>query len=206
MALIICKQCGKSISDTTSHCIHCGAPTAEPTADIVLPEDLEEKAQSDLCEDESKEDNAVVDFSDLDEEEKAALQLEFWKEDKRARNYIRKELSLWPYFFLTVLSLVGGRWLPRLQSWALNNFFGGTVYKYEWLDLAEVFLDAIHILWIVSVVFTLYNAITHRSRLNRQVYHKRMQLWLLKNKGIHFMPNFISQKDKEVFDKINLDS
>ena len=30
MALIVCKGCGKKISDTVEKCIHCGTPTLEP--------------------------------------------------------------------------------------------------------------------------------------------------------------------------------
>ena len=50
------------------------------------------------------------------------------------------------------------------------------------------------------------NGITLEKLKERLSGAQNSALWLLKNKGIHFMPNFISQKDKEVFDKINLDS
>ena len=58
MALIVCKKCGKKVSDTLDKCIHCGAPL---TDDAELPPE-EETASSNQSEEtkKKKEDRACI--------------------------------------------------------------------------------------------------------------------------------------------------
>ena len=44
MALIICSECGKKVSDSAKTCIHCGAPLSaeETAAKTAVPEKKEE--------------------------------------------------------------------------------------------------------------------------------------------------------------------
>ncbi len=199
MALITCKSCGKTISDTTSVCIHCGAPTQEPSAPI------ENETASDVQKDNTEKENIVY-FKDLKEEEKDALQYEFWQADKRARAYIQKEVNLYSYLFFSILALVLPRALLALRDWVKDKFFEGNVHSEDWLTYSDFFAVAIAVLWIACLVLWIYTLFTYRSRLKRQTYHRRLQKWLLENKNIHFMPNFLSKKDQEVFEKIDLNT
>ena len=199
MALITCKSCGKTISDTTSVCIHCGAPLQEPIAPI------EKEPTSDVQNNDTQKDTFVY-FKDLQEEEKDALQYEFWQTDKRARAYVQKEVNLYSYLFFSILALVLPRALLALRDWVKDKFFEGNVYSEDWLTYSTIFAAAIAVLWIICLILWIYTLVSYRSRSKRQTYHRRLQKWLLENKGIHFTPNFHSKKDQEVFEKIDLNT
>ena len=81
MAIMICKNCGKKVSDTVEVCIHCGKdPRTEPAMVVAEPIKKEEpeKVQQEI----ELEDESPVDFFQLDEEEQLKLESEFLKEDK----------------------------------------------------------------------------------------------------------------------------
>ena len=89
MALIICKKCGKKISDTNESCIHCGALIAEeePILQVQPEETLEEDVSP------NKEDTPVTKhaFNNLSEEDRLVLEREFVSSDKWARNYLKRK-------------------------------------------------------------------------------------------------------------------
>ena len=54
MALIICHECGKKISDTSDICIHCGAPLNKGNA-VETKEALNEKPENNKIEESSEQ-------------------------------------------------------------------------------------------------------------------------------------------------------
>jgi hypothetical protein len=48
MALIICSECGKQISDKAQHCVHCGAPVEHHNLSTMIPSGDQEMPSADL--------------------------------------------------------------------------------------------------------------------------------------------------------------
>ena len=105
MALIVCKKCGKKVSDTLDKCIHCGAPL---TDDAELPPE-DETASSNQSE-EAKKKKALLSFDSLSEDDKTILEREFVKKDKWAYKH-RRNVAEIPLFSATVWVVIAGFYL-----------------------------------------------------------------------------------------------
>ena len=77
MAIIICKKCGKRVSDTVDVCIHCGQ---NPKEEII--EKIEEVPTKEIPE------KKTVEYYDLSEREQIRLEAEFAQQDKSAKKYL----------------------------------------------------------------------------------------------------------------------
>ena len=129
MALIVCKECGKRISDTTIICVHCGAPTNiskigseklndvqnSGSATVISTQQNNTPPQKDLSSlnkehtvwELNKHDTDVDNnkqlaiFQHLDPISQKELEKEFWKSNRNAGAY-RKNFK-----FFAFLHLVG---------------------------------------------------------------------------------------------------
>ena len=82
MALIICKHCGKKISDTTSTCIHCGKSLKDEPV-VTSPPPVEIKTK----------DPERKSFETLNQSTRHALEQEFLKANKKAFKFKRREME-----------------------------------------------------------------------------------------------------------------
>ena len=188
MALINCKKCGKTVSDTVLNCIHCGAPLKE-----------EPNAEQET----SKKDVFPL-FTDLSDTERTAIENEFLSSDKKSMRYRQRCAEKSKFGTLSLLLFVLGRVLLYAQDYVLNNLF--TVYNPEFIDLSEKLLVGIVILWAVTDAIAIYLAIVAKSRVKKQLYKKKLQRWILINKNMDYTPKFLSEKDRLVFNSIDLDT
>lgn len=199
MALITCNKCGKKISDTVSNCIHCGALIKE-TAEIENQknEPLEDKNIISKIE--------LPNFDELSEDHQIALENEFLKSDKRALKYKRKGVEMKKYATLAFWLLLIGRLLLLLQKYVIQKFFNGEVYKQEFIDLSEKFILMFVFIWIASIVMCLYTVFSYKSKLKKHIYNKKFQNWLKEKKNIKFTPSLISEKDRIMFEQIDINT
>ena len=197
MALITCKNCGKKISDTVEKCIHCGATTKEP--------DVKETSISKEQNSEANEAGKTV-FNKLSEKEQIKLENEFLKFDKKARIYRRKIFEAKRFALLVFLIPLITRVLSAGQKGAIEKLFEGKIYDPKMLDLSEKCLIPLIAVLLMSIVLCIYSATTYKKRENKQLYAKKFQRWLKEEKNIVYKPNFISEKDRVVFEEINLDT
>lgn len=203
MALITCKNCGKRISDTVSNCIHCGAATKDI---IVTPTVIRSYSTISPLKHSDTPTAALTDFNKLGEDKKVELENEFLKSDKRARAYVRKGVSANAYVSLASFLLPAWPILVFLRKWAIENWFQGKIYDQQWINYSYYFLFAIVILALVSVTLGFYSAFSRMGRVKKQLYYKKFQRWLLKKKSIQYTPNWVSKKDKQVFEQIDLNT
>lgn len=192
MALIECKKCGKSFSDTLDACIHCGAP---------LKEDESSK---------NEKTSELISFDKLDSIRKLRLESEFvngnkgaFKQKKRTTSdkfatfvMIFTILFFVSYFFLNIFLFVG-------EDEGIISFDSGFVDD----TLAAVSL----VLACASVLTALLWKITesiiiliNKNSIKKYIYMKEFQKWLLEEKNIEYIPVFNRDSQKEIFDKIDL--
>ena len=80
MALIICKNCGKRVSDTAEKCIHCGASLAEELIEEVKEEEIAKEEVNKV--EKEEEGPKLIDFAYYNTDDQLELQKEFNKSDK----------------------------------------------------------------------------------------------------------------------------
>lgn len=196
MAIIICKSCGKKVSDTVDICIHCGkSPTKEITE---APKETNPKDSNEV-----KKQN----FFDLNQKQQFALESEFLKQDKFAKRYMLDTMEfgfyITPLCFYPILAVLALR-LIRFLSQAFNIPLGENVINETFSTLAAVFGIGLIVLCACMFIYGLgkkvYNLITQA----RFVYMKKFQKWLIENKDIVFYPELKNARQKAIFDAINI--
>ena len=196
MALIVCKNCGKKISDSVDKCIHCGFLRSEITEEI-----KNEIPKGNAIEKEKPQ----KDFFYYNKEEKAVLEKQFINSDKWAWKYRRKQDSFKKITVLTVgwVNLAFGvHFVIALASPSLFTFTTETA----WTAAVSVLL--IGILWIASMIILVINSVLskiHKGSINSIIYHKKFQKWLYENHEISYKPIFGKKKHQEQFESLNLD-
>ena len=193
MALIICNHCGKKCSDTVDKCIHCGAATKDFFT-----------YHSDIVTEEKTNNEKLTKYENLPKEEKTKLEMEFLKSNPTALKYRRKGLEIKKFGSLAFWLILIGQILLLVQEYTLNTFFDGIVYNEMLLETSYYFLGGILIVWIVSFVFLIYLAISYKNKINRLMYLKKFKIFLLEEKEIDFTPNILTNKDKDIFEQIDL--
>ena len=193
MALIVCKKCGKNISDKSEKCIHCGQPLNE-TEPVTERVSNNEKAIANMHK-----------FSTLSNVEKRMLELEFIKTDKWAYVYRRcgVEIPKLGKFALAMpVFLAAGVAAVTIVAESVNNGFVLT----PWLEKASfVFYALSASMMAVAILLLIYNRIQYGNAINRMTYHKKMQAWLRDVKKINYQPSFRTEREKCLFDEIEID-
>ena len=192
MALIVCKKCGKNISDKSEKCIHCGQPLKEITESKEV--DKAAKALENMPK-----------FNALNGVTRRKLELEFIKTDKWAYVYRRRGVEipkLGKFALAMPVFLAAGVAAVTIVAESVNNGFVLT----PWLENASfVFYALSASMMAVAILLLIYNRIQYSNAINRMTYHKKMQAWLRDVKKINYQPSFRTEREKCLFDEIEID-
>ena len=199
MALIVCKKCGKRVSDTAEKCIHCGASLTDNDDAVKQEKETISKnidEQSDL---------KIPEYSSYDDDDKIRLENEFLKSDRWAKKFRRMgiELGKFKSLFLEVMfafvAYVG------ICRYCYNNVFNKTIYNEKIMAYSIVIISFLFVICFALLIATSIMGIVHKRSVKKYIYMKKYQRWLLKEKGISYTPLFVELKEKAIFDNVNLD-
>ena len=192
MALIVCKKCGRNISDKSEKCIHCGQPLKEITESKEV--DKAAKALENMPK-----------FNALNGDVRRKLELEFIKTDKWAYVYRRRGVEipkLGKFAFAMPVFIVAGVAAVSIVAEGINNGFVMT----PWLENASgVFMALSAAMMPVAIILLIYNRIQYSNKVNRMTYNKKFQKWLRDVKKVNYQPSFRTENEKYIFDEIELD-
>ena len=196
MALIVCENCGKKISDTTEKCIHCGA----------LLKTLENKADdvNRIKEETAKEEKTRVNYLTLSDSEQMRLEEEFWEYDKEAFEWYvkmyqnRKPLDI-PFF----LETLGGLLVGVPVGIILKAILSGSAREFAMFGLM-VSSFAVFVGYFSMSFGILFNS-GAKKRRKQFIYQKRFQRWLKENKDMDFMPTLWKKGDELLFESVDID-
>ena len=199
MALIICKTCGKKVSDTAKACIHCGEPILCEEGLQITPV-LEEKKEDNVIS--ATISDSMVKFKSLGEIQQEELVHAFWKADKIAIHYQKKKLIL-DYLKEGFLFLI----LPPALSTIFLSIFR---FKVQSPDLL-IFVLASCVIGIAAyglkaLLFKIVEKLTVNRKVKRLTYEKRFQAWAKTEKKIDYTPVFTGKNDEQMFEQINIDT
>lgn len=205
MALIICNNCGKKISDTADECIHCGAKIRLDVNEKI--DEIEYDIEETEVENADKEYDLVKYYSlPVDKQEK--LERDFRKSDKEAGAWKEKALNVESFIkaskaFLLISALVF--FALRLFSDVLSgklldktNERAGICFAVGLIGFVVVFVISLIALGIAEAVRSL-----RFGKKKQYVYYRRFADWLLE-KNVIFDMEFLSDKDKKIYEKIDL--
>ena len=210
MALIICQECGKKVSDTAANCIHCGAPiVVEKLPEATTPVQNQQKTPTEgtSVEIQSKSASAVesemTNFNSLGDKKQEELVHAFWEEDPIAKRYQKKRLIMdrlaqrfSGYAFLPIAFYLLIQFALKLP---LQN--GKMIIPLLGLFLVYYVLSTLKLL-----VFSIIKRLTVTSKPKRLAYEKRFATWVMEKHQIVYYPIFIHAKDKLMYEQINIDT
>lgn len=197
MAIMICKNCGKKVSDTVEVCIHCGQNPKEETI-----KKNEEASAKEICEEKK------IEYYDLSEREQIRLEAEFAKQDKSAKKYLLDALELSsfmkPLFFYPILTYIIGRGftlLTELLGITLNTDTNNETLSIITAVSGIALVVFCACMFIYGLVKKIYNRITQAYL----IYLKKFKIWLKKNKNIEFYPELKKSRQKAFFEAIDIE-
>ncbi len=199
MALITCGKCGKKVSNTTTNCIHCGAK-------IYVAEQPQMEEPTVTSEPETPPKIKGIAFSSLNEDEQIKLENEFVSKDIRAKKYRRMGVEAKIFGFIAFWMLLFARLLLVIQGYIITDMFGGVIYQPDLIDWSGSILSVLVIVWLVAFIMCVYSAIAFKNRLRKCIYMKKFQKWLMDEKNINYIPNLITEKDRQLFNQIDLNT
>lgn len=213
MALIVCNNCGKKISDTTSECIHCGAKVGAgfncdaSEVETVEKVDKAEKAGKSEAQTKAKEKHSKIKYRSLSEEKKEKLECDFMEIDKVAGSWRKKAISN-EYFlkiskvFLFISAVVF--FALRLFSNVLpveifdkTNERAGVCLAIGLIGFCVVGATSFIVMGICEIMRSL-----RYGKKKKVIYFKRFEAWLLEN-DIIFDKSILSDKEKKLYEKID---
>ena len=113
MALIVCKKCGRKISDTVNKCIHCG-------------EDIVDDSRIDIDVIFEKQE-LIKPFANLTEKEKEDLVIKYWCKDSKAQKYYKGRAVYMSFanllFLIAILFICADYILMPILMLALGEFW-----------------------------------------------------------------------------------
>ena len=220
MALIICKCCGKKISDTVKTCIHCGAQLSDET-NCHLSSDSEEffpfddsdcesvSVNSDIdsaTDDDNQTENKkkFVNFNTFDEKQKTLLEKEFLKTDKWAMKYRRNKEESEDYLdvFITGVFLL----LIYVLCTIKFKFYSITAINPNLDKIALFLLIAAGAISGFAIIYFFVSKIIYAVSDKKYIYIWKFQKWIREEKSIEYNPPFLSVKEKAKFIQINEDN
>jgi hypothetical protein len=199
MALIVCRHCGKKVSDTVETCIHCGGLIEEP---VGQPEEM--RTQEPVVQAE-QETPTIYQYSGFSEERQLKLEKAFLDSDQWAYKYRHKEVELISFKSMIGWILVSLIWSTLLLGLAFAFLFDMRAYR---ADLVITALVGAGILFAISVIVNIVLSIVLKVRKKsneRLIYLKKYQKWLMEEKHVAYQPKFDKQQMQETFEMINLD-
>jgi len=208
MSLIICKKCGRRVSNTANNCIHCGASLKEEISNkLEMISTVEEHTEKENIE---GLENIIysghrISFNQFSDDDRFALEREFLFKDKWARKYrsIKEELNAffyaWTYVLLTIIS--------ALMILGLNRFFDNLLLiNPSMAVLSTTSFILLGVLLLGMLIYSMVMKIIFKVSLAKYIYMKKFQKWLKEEKAIEYKPALLTIKDKEIFDSLDLNN
>ena len=184
MALITCKSCGKSISDTTEKCVHCGA---------LVGVEVEEPSSS--VDNSSVKKKKALNFLTMSDEDQVRLEEEFWETDKEAFEWYKS------MYESKIVSAVVMFMYPI--SFILIMIFGiNSGSSIGFLIVGSLFFFAF---LVIATVFFIKGMPFKRVRRKQFVYQKRFQRWLKDKKNIEYTPTIWRKSEEALFESVDID-
>lgn len=200
MALTVCKNCGKTVSDTVETCIHCGGSINSETMEQNVYQQEETSTKT-----EATDEHNVYDYYIYSETRRVSLEKAFIESDKWAYNYrrIEEEIRKFKSLFETIILVTV--WSSLALILAFIFIFDFKAYKE---DLIYIALAGSTILFVLSALMSFVLHFMIKARRNapeRLVYLKKYQKWLLDEKNISYKPVFKKKSSQEAFTNISID-
>ena len=211
MALIVCKNCGKKISDTTENCIHCGTSVKESLEQIALETEENtvnaEAAEVKETKEEKKEEKSTrKNYLSLSDDEQMRLEEEFWEYDGEAfewyRKIYRKKRMDIPLMLISVGSFaVAGLFMNFLLDTSSEK-------SMIFAALGAILCSIGGFVGFILVGCDTSISIFTRKKERRQqfIYQKRFQHWLREKKNLDFMPTVFRSGEEEIFESIDIEN
>lgn len=196
MALIVCKECGKKISDTSERCIHCGALTSEQNSSLVTNSEKSDTKEP------KKSEQKYTDYHKMADNTKIQIEIEFLEQDSWAKKFRHKGLELKAF---KELFLIAAGLMPLVISITsiaarINDRIADPTAF--WTALCGCFGFAI-IFAIISKIFS-FRLKRHNASYDVLIYEKKFQHWLRETKKIVYHPILWDEVTMDRFDAINL--
>ena len=209
MALIVCNNCGKKISDTIEKCIHCGAliKVSENRNSINICEEndkmLTKEKQKPLIDQDETVNRAK--FKNLSKDQQLKYEQEFVNSDKRFYNLKRREAEFEKVgnFAFLMIGLTFAIFIG--MNWIIAKF-GLQLYNEGLYDFSMNVMLTILVASFALIIINFIMKITYKRSIKRFIYMKGLKLWLEKEKNVDFSPPFLDDKEKEIFDDIDLET
>jgi len=204
MALIICNNCGKKISDTTSECIHCGAKIGfgakEEFDEPKNVEDVETVAED--------EENEIFRFYSLPIEKQEALENEFLEFDTQAAEWQEKAAKVTKFYkisrlflLLSAIALALLRLIPKIFS--IEMFKDDNERAQICLVIGAI---GYAVALIISFIAMASCSAVIKARFGKKkqyLYYKRLSNWLME-RDVVFDITFLSDSDEKMYNKIDV--
>ena len=193
MAIIVCKNCGKNISDSCEKCIHCGTNIKidnfsttnqdKPLTKTVQKtyEDLPEYAQLEL-------ENEFI--------EKNADMMKYKRKIKGAETFAN--YSTYMFFFHWIIFMFFRfifQIVPKFSIHIVNKNIFSIV------SLLNFFFGIIGCLLFITGIIS-------KKIINNKIksftYIKKLKIWLEKEKGITYNVLFQSEKEHQIFNQLEI--
>ncbi len=199
MALIICKNCGKSISDKSNLCIHCGASTAHTIA-TEAPQNNQSRKD-------------IPSYNLLTKNEREALKEKFIEEcsakDSWLRRYILKAHEIKLNSRCCFISIIA-HWGMKL-AYSFFGFLCDPISQDSAYNLHSILKTthecAKYFTWIflgILVLYTIVSLIFLRVNISHLIFKKKLQKWLRDEKQMEYSPAFKNEKMRQRFSHLDL--
>ena len=206
MALIICSNCGKKVSDTTSECIHCGAKIGVATND--KNKNLNNTKKTNISVDNNEESDVIYKYYSLPFEKQERLENDFLKFDKESAQWQEKSLVVTKFFGAARILLILALIAFSILSFIVKILPDGTI---DFDDEKRIMFLGIGVAGYIAVaaiclVVLAISSIIIKLRFGKKkqyVYYRRFSKWLEK-KNIVFDIEFASDDDERLYEKIDL--
>ncbi len=201
MALIVCKHCGQKISDTVEMCIHCGALiSGEPFVQ------KEESEDADTLDRNKEEKTAQYDYEKYNEDIRIQLEQQFLTTDKWARSFRRKGVEIQKFKSLFSWGIILPVLIVLAVRYCYSNVFKESFYNEIPLGIAGMGAILLFTVSLILTVVLFFVGMVYKRSLNKYIYMKKYQRWLLEEKNVRYTPVFLDKKSKEKFEKLDIDN
>ncbi|MBP3592672.1 MAG: zinc ribbon domain-containing protein [Clostridia bacterium] len=195
MALIICKNCGKKISDTAEVCIHCGISVNEEVSVEIKRDETSKNGQSTQAK--------TRQFEDLNDEVRTKLEREFLKSNNWASKYKKNELQLPAIGRLWILYL--GFAFIYLEILSLFDIYvAGPIINEKYFDFGLLAVLALMAITLCLFVYSIGMRIYLKSTSAKYIYLRKFQAWLKKEKNVDFIPTFKRKSQLAKFESVQI--
>lgn len=207
MALIICNNCGKKISDTTNECIHCGAKIGVGFDE--QNENLNNTKKADMGGSNSEEHDMIYKYYSLSFEKQERLENDFLEFDKQAAEWQEKASTVAKFLKIAKAFLILAAIAFSVLSLLAKILPEGVIdldNERALICLASGIIGyAVEgaICLIIIVVCSIMNKLRYDKK-KQYVYYRRFSKWL-EEKNVIFDIKFLSESDERMYDKIDLD-